>query len=137
VGDLMFSGRGAGSDPTASAVVGDLVDVGRNIAAGGSGSAIPYDEDPLQVASIDDLRTSFYLRIRVEDRPKVLGTIATEFGNHDVSLAAMEMKTLDGGRGEIVFLTHPCRELSFRSAIEALRSLGGVEEICNSFRVEG
>lgn len=137
VGDLMFSGRGAGSDPTASAVVGDLVDVGRNIAGGGSGSAIPYDEAPIATSSIDELETSFYLRITVQDRPRVLGMIATEFGNHDVSLAAMEMKTLDEGKGEIVFLTHPCVEKNFRTALEALKASGAVYEICNSFRVEG
>lgn len=137
VGDLMFSGRGAGSDPTASAVVGDLVDVGRNIAAGGSGSAIPYDETPVQTASIDELRTAFYLRLVVQDRPRVLGAIATVFGENDVSLAAMEMKTLDEGRGEIVFLTHPCIEKDFRTALAGLRASGTVEEVSNWFRVEG
>lgn len=137
VGDVMFSGRGAGSDPTASAVVGDLLDVGRTIVSGGSGSAIPFDEEPLRTCPISDLRTSFYLRMVVQDRPKVLGLIATEFGNHDVSLAAMEMKTLDEGRGEIVFLTHPCRENNFRNALDALKGSGAVEEVCNYFRVEG
>ncbi|MGV3614953.1 MAG: homoserine dehydrogenase [Fimbriimonas sp.] len=135
VGDLMFSGRGAGSDPTASAVIGDLIDVGRNIAVGGSGSAIPYDENPLTVLPIQDLRTAFYLRIRVEDRPKVLGMIATEFGNFNVSLAGMEMKTLGEGKGEIVFLTHPCRELDFRQALEALQATGVVAELGTSIRV--
>lgn len=136
VGDLMFSGRGAGSDPTASAVVGDLVDVGRNILGGGSGSAIPYSATPLNVVPIGKIRTSFYLRIRVKDRPRVLGQIATVFGNHDVSLAAMEMKTLDTGRGEIVFLTHPCQESNLRNALTDLMAGDEVEEICNSFRVE-
>ncbi|AIE88182.1 homoserine dehydrogenase [Fimbriimonas ginsengisoli] len=135
VGDLMFSGRGAGSDPTASAVVGDLLDVGRNIAGGGSGSAIPFDEEPLKTCPIDDLRTAFYLRLVVQDRPKVLGIIATEFGEHDVSLAAMEMKTLDESRGEIVFLTHPCLEKNFRELLVGLKQSGVVEEVCSSIRV--
>jgi homoserine dehydrogenase len=135
VGDVMFSGRGAGSAPTASAVVGDFIDVGRNIFGGGSGSAIPYDTGML-TASINDLHTAFYLRIQVQDRPKVLGQIATVFGDFDVSLAAMEMKTLDSVRGEIVFLSHPCREESFRAALEALKSSGTVDVVCNWFRVE-
>lgn len=135
VGDVMFSGRGAGSDPTASAVVGDLIDVGRNIFGHGAGSAIPYDTGML-TAPISELRTSYYLRIQVQDRPKVLGAIATEFGNHDVSLAAMEMKTLSEGRGEIVFLTHPCREQSFRDSLDALQKSSTVEVVCNWFRVE-
>lgn len=135
VGDVMFSGRGAGSDPTASAVVGDFIDVGRNIQGGGAGSAIPYGVG-LLTAPIADVRTAFYLRIQVQDRPKVLGAIATEFGNYDVSLAAMEMKTLGAGRGEIVFLTHPCREQCFRDAVETLQTTSIVEDVCNWFRVE-
>ena len=87
-------------------------------------------------SNICDLKTSYYLRIHVKDRPKVLGVIATEFGNYDVSLAAMEMKTLEAGRGEIVFLTHPCREKSFCDSLEALKNSGTVETVCNWFRVE-
>ncbi len=136
VGDVMFSGRGAGSDPTASAVVGDFIDVGRNIFGGGSGSAIPYDRGML-TSPISELRTSYYLRIQVTDRPKVLGVIATVFGDFSVSLAAMEMKTLEEGRGEIVFLTHPCQEQSFIDALAALQESGTVETVCNWFRVEG
>ncbi|HSI73405.1 MAG TPA: homoserine dehydrogenase [Fimbriimonas sp.] len=135
VGDVMFSGRGAGSDPTASAVIGDLIDVGRNIAGGGHGSAIPYDEG-MRTATIDDLRSAYYLRLTVQDKPRVLGIIATELGDYDVSLAAMEMKTLGGGRGEIAFFTHICREASFRAALSALQGQESVEEVCSWFRVE-
>ncbi len=135
VGDVMFSGRGAGSKATASAVIGDFVDVGRNIFAGGSGSAIPYGTGML-TAPITEVRCCFYLRIHVLDKPRVLGAIATEFGNYDVSLAAMEMKTLDGGRGEIVFLTHTCLEQSFRDSVTALETGGTIERVCNWFRVE-
>jgi homoserine dehydrogenase len=137
VGDLMFSGRGAGSDPTASAVVGDLVDVGRTIMAGGAGSAIPFSDEAIQMAAIEELKTEFYLRIRVLDRPRILGAIATEFGNHDVSLAAMEMKTLDAEFGEIVFLTHQCLERDFQAALDGLRVSGAVAEIGSAIRVAG
>jgi homoserine dehydrogenase len=135
VGDVMFTGRGAGSEPTASAVIGDFIDVGRNIVAGGSGSAIPYDTGML-TAPISELRSAYYLRLIVEDKPRVLGEIATKFGDHDVSLAAMEMRTLDGGRGEIAFLTHKCQEASFKAAIDSLKVKGSVDEISNWFRVE-
>jgi homoserine dehydrogenase len=135
VGDVMFSGRGAGSDPTASAVVGDLVDVGRNLFHGGSGSAIPYDAG-METLPIEELQTRFYLRLTVQDRPRVLGAIATALGAHGVSLAAMEMKTLDEGRGEIVFLTHRAREASFRLALEELRASESVESVGQWLRVE-
>lgn len=138
VGDVMFSGRGAGSDPTGSAVVGDLIDVSRNIRLGGAGNTVPY-ESSASCLSIDENLTRFYFRAVVLDRPKVLGTIAMTLGDFDVSLAAMEMRVLDASRnlGEIVFLTHPCLEKNFRSALEALRPTGTVEEIANWFRVEG
>lgn len=137
VGDVMLSGRGAGSDPTASAVIGDLIDVGRNIVAGGRGSAIPYGEG-METASIDELETSYYVRMNVPDRPKVLGAIAGIFGIFDVSLAAMEMRVLDAeqGIGEIVFLTHKCREASFKAALDGLRASPEVLEICSWIRVE-
>ena len=136
VGDVMFSGRGAGSDPTASAVVGDLIDVGRNIAAGGKGSAIPYGTG-MATAPIDSLVTGYYLRLAVRDRPMVLGTIANTFGEHDVSLAAMEMKALQEGKGEIVFLTHPCRESDFTAALARLKGLDVIAQMGSWIRVEG
>ena len=134
VGDVMFSGRGAGSFPTASAVVGDLIDVGRNLAIGGQGSAIPYGMG-MRTEGIDSLVTGQYLRILVVDKPMVLGSVATTFGRHDVSIAAMEMRTLDEGRGEIVFLAHPCIERNFRAALKELQSQQIVERIANAIRV--
>ena len=101
VGDVMFSGRGAGSAPTASAVIGDLIDVGRNMAVGGQGSAIPYGVG-IETEVIDSLVTGYYVRLIVRDQPFVLGSIATiVFGrtHANVSIAAMEMKTLEGGTG--------------------------------------
>jgi homoserine dehydrogenase len=135
VGDVMFSGRGAGSDPTASAVIGDLIDVGRNLAAEGPGSALPYEEG-MSTEPIETLVTRYYVRLTVKDRPKVLGQIALAFGDFDVSLAAMEMKTLSSGRGEIVFLTHPCVERDFRSALHQMDSTDVIESIENWIRVE-
>jgi len=135
VGDVMFSGRGAGSDPTASAVIGDLIDVGRNMAIGGQGSAIPYGTG-IEVESIEGLHTPFYLRMVVYDRPMVLGAIATAFGRHEVSLAAMEMKTLSDGLGEIVFLTHPCVERNFRLALEDLKTERLIQKVSNAMRVQ-
>lgn len=136
VGDVMFSGRGAGGAPTGSAVVGDLIDVCRNIRFGGAGNVVPFEAD-LRAAPLDDLTTRYYLRLIVLDRPKTLGCIATIFGNCDVSLSAMEMRVLEGGRlGEIVFLTHPCRESQFKRAIQAIKNLHIVESVANWLRVE-
>ncbi|MBC8063901.1 MAG: homoserine dehydrogenase [Chlorobia bacterium] len=138
VGDLMFSGRGAGSDPTASAVIGDLIDVGRNVAIGGQGSAIPWDMG-IETEPIESLETEYYLRLRVKDKPKVLGQLAMIFGEFDVSLAAMEMRVVDAVAelGEIVFLTHKCNEGNFRKALAEVGKSDIVDRVCNWIRVEG
>ncbi|HTQ09748.1 MAG TPA: homoserine dehydrogenase [Fimbriimonadaceae bacterium] len=136
-GDLMFSGRGAGSHPTASAIVGDLIDVGRTIAKGAEGSVIVY-EPGMETEPIESLTTSYYVRLIVLDRPKVLGTIATAFGEYAVGLAAMEMRVIDTEQnlGEIAFLTHPCREGDFRSALVDIERIGIVKRIAGWIRVE-
>ena len=135
VGDVMFSGKGAGGDPTASAVIGDLIDVGRTLVAGGSGSAIPV-VGRIEMAPIEELRTAYYVRLIVEDRPKVLGEIAMAFGEHEVGLAAMEMRTLDVERGEIAFLTHVCVEKGFKAALGLIEGLSVVRSIESWIRVE-
>lgn len=135
VGDVMFSGRGAGAEPTASAVVGDLVDIGRNLVAGGRGSAIPVGE---RIASdpLDALRSSYYVRMTVADRPKVLGQIANAFGDAEVSLAAMEMRPLEGGQGEIVFLTHDASERQVQGALAAVARADEMNRVEGMIRVE-
>ncbi|MDX2066455.1 MAG: homoserine dehydrogenase [Fimbriimonadaceae bacterium] len=134
VGDLMFSGRGAGSDPTASAVVGDLIDVGRNLAVGGPGSALPYD-DGMATEPMETLRSRHYLRMQVEDRPRVLGQLALLFGEANVSISAMEMRTLGPGRGEIVFLSDIALESDFRAALSGVRRHPSVIELSNAYHV--
>jgi len=135
VGDVMFSGRGAGGDATASAVMGDLLDVARNMKIDGPGSAIPYDDGAV-LAAMDELTTSYYLRLRVDDKPNVLGHIASVFGAEDISIASMQMKPLGPGAGEIVFMTHPAQEGSMRAALTALKVEPSVQKILNMIRVE-
>lgn len=136
VGDVMFSGRGAGAEATASAVVGDLIDVARNLKINGPGSVIPWGE-PLGVVPIDQARSSYYLRLLVDDRPKVLGEIALALGEHGVSLSAMEMRVFDPENhiGEIVFLTHEVEEGLFQRALADLERLEVVKKVCNWLRV--
>lgn len=136
VGDVMFSGRGAGAEATASAVVGDLIDVARNLKIKGPGSVIPWG-DPIEVEPIGLARSSYYLRLLVDDRPKVLGEIALALGEHGVSLSAMEMRVFDSANrvGEIVFLTHEVEERLFQRALADLEQLMVVKKVCNWLRV--
>ncbi|MBX3119459.1 MAG: homoserine dehydrogenase [Fimbriimonadaceae bacterium] len=137
VGSVMLSGKGAGSKPTASAVVGDVIDVARNHMVEGPGSAIPWAAD-FRLATIGALRTAYYFRVRVKDQPKVLGAIANTLGDADVSLAAMEMRVVDPEQniGEIVFLTHTCQESDFQRALSVIRDLPVVLDVCSAIRVE-
>lgn len=135
VGDLLFSGKGAGGDATASAVVGDLIEVARKIRFGGA----RFGETPAGSAiclPIEDLVTAYYVRLIVEDKPCVLGKIATIFGSEKISLASMQMKVLAEGEGEIVFLTHCCQEGSIRRALERLAEQDAIRVIANWIRVE-
>jgi homoserine dehydrogenase len=136
VGDVMFSGRGAGARPTGSAVVGDLIDVCRNMRLGGSGNFLPYNQQ-IEAAPIEQLHSKYYLRMVIQDRPKALGCIATVFGNCNVSISAMEAGPL-GERNliEIVFLIHPCYEHEFLRALKALKNIHIVENISSWFRLE-
>ncbi len=134
VGDLMFYGRGAGGDPTASAVLGDLVDAALNrqrdthATVGHIGTG--------RIRSIDDLESAYYLSIDTVDRPGVLAAVASVFGAHDVSIAAMEQE----GRGDaarIVFVTHRAREADVQATVAELRGLDAVRRVNNLIRVLG
>ncbi|MBI3722037.1 MAG: homoserine dehydrogenase, partial [Fimbriimonas ginsengisoli] len=137
VGDVTFMGRGAGGEATGSAVVGDLIDVCRNMRIGGSGDAAPFSGEA-NARPIEELTSAYYVRVVVPDRPLVLGAIATIFGRRNVSLSAMEMRVIDTklNHGEIAFLTHRCLEADLRQAVEELRHAPEVLRVCNWIRVE-
>jgi homoserine dehydrogenase len=135
VGELMLSGRGAGGGPTASAVLGDLVDAVKNLVSGGKG-AIIGDLVDRPVLAIDDAETPFYVLMEVADQPGVLAAIAGEFGNHGVSIKSMEQRGL-GDDARLVFITHRAREASLRATLDALRGVEAVHRVGSVLRVMG
>ena len=136
VGDVMFYGRGAGSLPTGSAVVGDVIEIARNIRRGATGrlGCTCYDHKP--VLSIDRLRTKYYVRLIAHDRPKVLASLASVFGDFHVSIESVVQRALPGGDAEIVWITHQTLEANLRSALDVIRRLHIVSGIENWIRVE-
>ncbi len=102
-GELMLYGRGAGGGPTASAMLGDLVDASRNLLAGAPAPAPKRTSTTMR--SQNDLRSAFYLSMDVADRPGVLAAVAKIFGDHDVSIRAMEQVGL-AEEARLIFLTH-------------------------------
>ena len=134
VGELMFYGRGAGGEATATAVVGDLVTVARNLLAGarGVGCTCFYERT---IRPIEELEGQYYLLLRVEDRPGVLAEIASVFARSDVSIKSVWQEGF-GDDAQLVFITHRAREGAFQEAVAALRGLPAVEEVRSVLRVE-
>lgn len=136
VGEVMFSGPGAGSLAAGSAVVGDVIDVARNIMFGCTSriQCTCYDEKP--ILGMDYVRCRNYVRMIAEDKPRVLASIATEFANAGVSIESVLQKVPDNGPAEIVWLTHEADEPNMRSALDAIGKLPVVKSIGSWIRVE-
>ena len=134
VGDLMFYGRGAGGDPTASAVLGDLVDAAVNLRKGTHADLISLVRRPIR--PIDELSTSYYLNMEVLDRPGVLRAVAEAFERHGVSIRSLEQEGV-GDDARIIFITHRAREADVQATLEDLRQLDVINQITSVLRVIG
>jgi homoserine dehydrogenase len=135
VGQLMLLGRGAGGGPTASAVLGDLIDAVKNLHGGGRGATLgTLSRKPIR--PIDDIESQFYVTIDVVDRPGVLATIAGVFGTHQVSIQSMQQKG-QGDEARLIFVTHLAREADLRATIHDVRDLEIVEHVGSVLRVAG
>ena len=134
VGELMFYGRGAGGDPTASAVLGDLVDAASNLSAGSHGSMGRLAS--VRIRAPEEARSAFHVSIEAADRLGVLAAVAGVFGEHNVSIASMEQESRDdadvelaAGRARLDFVTHVARAGDFNDTLDALRGLEVVREV--------
>ena len=138
VGDLMFYGRGAGGDPTASAVLGDLVDAAVNLQSGAHASLGAFA--PMTIRPSSQLEAAWYLSLRVDDRSGVLAAIAGVFGEHSVSIDSMEQHSLSGpddaaNEARIDLIIHPALQSDVRSTLDALGVLDSVRSIGSTIRV--
>ena len=138
VGDLMFYGRGAGGFPTASAVLGDVIDGAVNLAKGASASIGSFEAATIR--PVDELRSAFYVNLEVSDRPGVLATVAGAFGDHGVSIRSMEQESIEDaadGAARLTFITHSAREADLRATLVELRGLDAVVSVGSVLRVVG
>ena len=136
-GELMFYGRGAGGLPTASAVLGDLVDAAANLRRG---TFHPVPSGPrARIRPIDELETAYYVGLTVGDHPGVLSTVAGVFGRHDVSILAMQQESVDeehdGVEAKVAFITHVAKERDIQATVAELRHLDEVNGIHSLLRV--
>ena len=133
--DAMFMGRGAGQMPTASAVLGDVIDVMRNIIHGSCGKIGSDSHKKLPVLDVEDTKSRFFLRLQVENRAGALANIAGVLGNNDVSIAQMVQKRSHDGIAEIVVITDLVKERHFNDAIRIMEGMSVVREISGIIRV--
>jgi len=134
-GQLMFYGRGAGGSPTASAVLGDLVAVGRNRLSGGRGPRESAYAD-LEVRPLGEALTRYYIGLDVADKAGVLAAVAQTFAAHDVSIETLRQD----GRGDeaaLLVVTHKASESALAAVVENLRALDVVRAVASVMRVEG
>ena len=134
VDDAMFYGRGAGEMPTASAVVGDIIDVARDLAYDCTGriSCTCYRQIP--VKDFGEVENKFFLRMQVKNQPGVLAKIAQVFGEHMVSIARVVQKNAVADSAELVVVTDRVKEKHMKEALEKLGKMESIYEVSSVIR---
>lgn len=134
VDDVMFYGRGAGEFPTASAVMGDVIDVIRNMQYGCTGriGCTCYRTTP--VKNPGDIKNKFFIRMQVVNKPGVLAAIAGELATHKVSISKVVQKVIKSGMAELVIGTEEVKEYHMADALNDLKKLDVVHEISSVIR---
>ena len=143
-GELMFYGKGAGGDPTASAVLGDLVAVARHKVGGAHGPGESAYAD-LPVLPMGEALTRYYISLDVVDRPGVLAQVAATFAEHDVSIETVHQRLLEreedsAGQGvgaNLVVTTHTATDAALAATVATLGRLPSVARVHSVLRVEG
>lgn len=133
-GELMVLGRGAGGRPTASAVLGDVLEVSHHLGERTRGRR--YRRRPTRLVPMTALSHEYYLSLDVSDEPGVLAAVAASFGRHGVSIRSMEQVGL-GDEARLVFITHTALEADFTATLDELGALESVKEIGCFLRVVG
>lgn len=134
-GRLMFYGNGAGGGPTASAVLGDVVAVARNIVLGGRGPG-ESTYASLPIANFGDVRTRYHVDMQVDDRLGVLAEVASVFSEQGVSLKTVRQEGLNDG-ARLVVITHSAKEKNLEETVAKLKELDAVKAIDSVIRMEG
>jgi homoserine dehydrogenase len=134
-GQMMFYGKGAGGEPTASAVLGDLVAIARHKVLGGIG---PKESDyaSLKIAPMGQTQTRYLIRLNVSDKPGVLEAVAHVFASHSVSIQTVRQTGADE-KAELIIMTHTSNESALSATVKELGNLPVVTDVASVLRVEG
>jgi len=134
VGSLMFYGRGAGGFPTASAVLGDVIDAAVNLRRGTHGEIGSFKR--ARLLPIDETSSQYLIGLDVEDKPGVLHAITGVFADNGVSICAAEQEGI-GADARLVFITHRARESAVQECVRRFRDLPVVRRTSGLLRVIG
>ena len=134
-GQMMFYGKGAGGEPTASAVLGDLVAIARHKVLGGIG---PKESDyaSLKIAPMGETKTRYLIRLNVADKPGVLESVAHVFASQSVSIQTVR-QTGAGDKAELIIMTHTSTESALSATVKELGKLPAGTDVASVLRVEG
>ena len=135
LGDAMFYGRGAGELPTASAVVGDIIDIARNIQFNCCGRIGCTCYKSLPIKPVEEVKNKYFIRMQVEDRYGVLAAITSIFGCHKVSIEQIIQKRKSDNKAEIVVMTEAVKDKHLRSSVEAISHLEVIHSVASVIRV--
>ncbi len=142
LGPSLYYGAGAGMLPTAMSVVSDMIEIGRNIFARVAGAPAPMRPRPAQprpLVALDDVRTRYYLRFGVHDKPGVLGQLMTVLGAHGISIAQVvqDGQAADAEPVWVVVVTHEATERDVRAALAEIDALEIVRQPARLIRIAG
>ena len=132
VGDLMLFGRGAGGMPTASAVMGDVIDSAFNLSKKTYRAMGTLEEVSLMKAGCQ--KSAYYISVQVIDEPGVLATVASIFGDNGISIQTMEQEGM-GGEARLIFITHEAEENQLEETLSRLSGLSCVEKLGTIIKV--
>jgi homoserine dehydrogenase len=136
VGETMFYGKGAGQMPTASAILSDVIEIAKNLSSGVE--KIPYliKETNLKILKIGDVKSKYYIRFNVVDKPGVLAKISGVLGKHDISIQSVIQKARSTNeKVPVVFMTYEAKEENFKKAIKEIDNLSIIKEKTVFYRV--
>lgn len=135
VDDAMFYGRGAGALPTGSAIVGDIMDVVRNMQYHCNGRIGCSCYKDIPVKDMKETKSSYYIRMMLEDRAGTLAALAGLFGSNNVSISKLLQKAKHGDTAEVVIVTYDVLEKQFMDSMTVIKTMSMVKEVSSIIRV--
>lgn len=136
VDESMFYGRGAGELPTASAIMGDVVEIARSIDYPHSSAALNFGTAQRNLLPMGQIKSQFYLRLDIKDESGVLAEISRVFGDNDVSIRLVKQDIFGSNTAELNIMTHEVSESQFQNAITTIKKMSTVNDVCSVLRME-